>query len=83
MEQCMIKDKVLSRGPAIDTQVCVERAGGNRFDMVLIATQRAREIKRKNENSDKREHVYSIITALQELQDGEYGKEYLDKLRKK
>ena len=79
----MIKDKVLSRGPSVDTQKCVEMAGGNKFDMVLIATYRAREIKRNNVHSDKREHVYSIITALQELQNGEYGKEYLDKLRKK
>jgi DNA-directed RNA polymerase subunit K/omega len=76
-----MKSKTLSRGPSIDMETCVENAGGNRFDLVLIATERAREIKRQNQESDKREHVYSIISALTDIQDGSVGKEYLKKLK--
>ena len=76
-----MKSKTLSRGPSIDTEKCVENIGGNRFDLVLIATERAREIKRQHQESDKREHVYSIISALTDIQDGSVGKEYLKKLK--
>ena len=76
-----MKSKVLSRGPSIDTEKCVENVGGNRFDLVLIATERAREIKRQHQESDKREHVYSIISALSDIQDGSVGKEYLKKIK--
>ncbi len=76
-----MKSKTLSRGPSIDTEKCVENIGGNRFDLVLIATERAREIKRQNQESDKREHVYSIISALTDIQEGSVGKEYLKKLK--
>jgi DNA-directed RNA polymerase omega subunit len=60
----------LSRGPSIDMDKCVAEAGGNRFDLVLIAAARAREIKRQHAHSDKREHVHSIITALSEIEAG-------------
>ena len=76
-----MKSKTLSRGPNIDTEKCVESVGGNRFDLVLIAAERAREIKRQNQESDKREHVYSIISALTDVQDGSVGKEYLKKIK--
>jgi DNA-directed RNA polymerase omega subunit len=76
-----MKSKTLSRGPNIDTEKCVENIGGNRFDLVLIATERAREIKRQNQESDKREHVYSIISALTDIQDGSVGREYLKKIK--
>jgi len=76
-----MKSKVLSRGPSIDTEKCVENVGGNRFDLVLIATERAREIKRQHKESDKREHIYSIISALTDIQEGSVGKEYLKKLK--
>ena len=71
----------LSRGPGIDTEKCVENAGGNRFNLVLIAAARSREIKRQHSSSDKREHVHSIITALTEIQDGKVGADYLNKVR--
>ena len=77
-----MKSKTLSRGPNIDTEKCVESVGGNRFDLVLIATERAREIKRQNKDSDKIEHVHSTVTALEEIQAGKIDpQEYLDKLR--
>jgi hypothetical protein len=77
----MSKPVGLSRGPALDTEKCVDMAGGNRFDLVLIAATRAREIKRGNRESDKREHVHSNITALLEIQEGKIGREYLKKVK--
>jgi len=70
----------LSRGPTIDTEKCVDQIG-NRFNMVLIAAARAREIKRQNRESDAREHVHSNITALLEIQSGKIGLDYLKKIK--
>ena len=72
----------LSRGPGINTELCAEMAGGNRFNLVLIASERAREIRRQNKDSDKREHVHSIVTALEEIQRGEIEpRKYLNKVK--
>jgi len=72
----------LSRGPGIDTELCAINAGGNRFDLVLVASERAREIRRQNKESDKREHVHSIVTALQEIQAGTIEpRKYLNKVK--
>ena len=72
----------LSRGPGIDTELCAINAGGNRFNLVLIASERAREIRRQNKDSDKREHVHSIVTALQEIQAGTIEpRKYLNKVK--
>jgi len=72
----------LSRGTGIDTEMCVENAGGNRFDLVLIASARAREIRRQHSSSEKREHVHSIVTALEDIQRGEIEpRKYLSKVK--
>ena len=60
----------LSRGTTIDMEKCVEQVGGNRFNLVLIASERARVIRRQNKESVTREHVYSIVTALDDIQRG-------------
>ena len=73
--------KSVSRGTLLDNEQCVENVGGNRFNLVLIAAERSREIKRQNKDSDKREHVYSAITALTEIQEGKIGEDYLRKLK--
>jgi DNA-directed RNA polymerase omega subunit len=70
-----------SRGTLIDTEQCVENVGTNRFDLVLIAASRSREIRRQHKESEKREHIFPIITALQEIQEGKIGKEYLSKVK--
>ena len=77
----MSKPIGLSRGPAIDTNQCVDLSGGNRFNLVLIAAARAREIKRQHRESEKREHIYSNLTALLEIQEGKIGAEYLKRIR--
>ena len=76
-----MKHKILSRGPELDLQKCVSLCGGGRFDMVILASARAREIKRQNKDSVSREHVFPIVTALQEIQDGKLGIEYMKKIK--
>jgi DNA-directed RNA polymerase omega subunit len=77
-----MKPKILSRGPSIDIEKCVEAVGGNRFNLVLIATAKSREIRRQHASSEKREHVHSIITALGEIEAGTVDADkYLGKVR--
>ncbi len=67
--------KYVSRGEAIDTEKCVRVSGGNRFDLIIMASQRAREIKQRNPNSVRMEHHHSPVTALLEIQSGKFGSE--------
>jgi hypothetical protein len=71
----------LSRSSEVNTDKCVTNVGENRFDLVLIASARSREIKERNKESDKFEHLHSNITALLEIQEGKIGREYLKKVR--
>jgi DNA-directed RNA polymerase omega subunit len=68
-----------SRGTQIDTTVCVDKIG-NRFDMILVAAARSREISRLNRNSTRFEHTHAPVTALLEVQEGKIGREYLKKV---
>lgn len=71
----------LSRGTEIDTELCVKNVGGNKYNLVLIAAARARELTRQHKNGDRREHHYPILTALLDIQDGKVGEEYLKRVR--
>jgi DNA-directed RNA polymerase subunit omega len=54
---------------------------GNRFDLVLIASVRARELKRGHLPliiSDNK----PAVTALNEIEQGKIGREYLKKVQK-
>jgi DNA-directed RNA polymerase omega subunit len=68
-----------SRGTQVDTTACVDKIG-NRFDLILAASARAREIKRLNRNSTRFEHTHALVTALLEVQEGKIGREYLRKV---
>ena len=63
----------------IDTDRCVE-AVGNRFDLVLIAAARVRELRRGHTKQVKGLNS-PTITALQEIELGLVGREYLKKIR--
>lgn len=76
----MNKTKFANRGPNINTDSCVEQIG-NRFDLVLVASERAREIRRQNRESHAHEHLHANVTALEEIQAGKVGREYLKKLK--
>ena len=66
-----------SRGPNIDTEKCVELAGGNRFNLVLIATVRARELSRRHKAAELTTQVNAPVSALLDIQEGKIGPEYL------
>jgi len=64
---------------SINYEKCAENIG-NRFDMVLVASMRARELHR---GFNKRVNTPNgnIVTALQEIQAGHIGKEYLKRVK--
>ena len=70
----------LSRGPGINVETCVDVAGG-RYNLVLIAAARAREIRKQNSESSEREHLYSVITALEEIQKGQVNADYIYRVK--
>lgn len=61
-----MKPKIDSRSPIIDMEKCVNRIGG-RYDLVLVAAQRLRELKRK----DRDLSTYS--TSVDALIDAQAG----------
>jgi DNA-directed RNA polymerase omega subunit len=69
-----------SRARKLDLEKCVEQAG-NRFDLVVIAAARAREIRRQHAFSDRFEHKHPAVTALLDVQEGRCGPEYLKRVR--
>ena len=73
--------KQLSRGPSIDIEQCVENAGGNRFDLVIMAACRARELSRQHRLSEKFEQLNAPISALLEFQSGKLDREYLKRIK--
>jgi DNA-directed RNA polymerase subunit omega len=54
---------------------------GNRYDLVLIASIRARELKRGHRPKIISEDG-AIVTALNEIEQGHIGIEYLQKVKK-
>jgi DNA-directed RNA polymerase omega subunit len=76
-----MKSKISSRGSQVDTEQCVANVGTSKYDLILIATIRAREIRRQNKDSEKFEHIHPIVTALLEIQDGKIDKEYLKRIK--
>ena len=71
----------LSRGTGINTEKCVENAGGNRYNLVLIACHRARDIERHNIQLQKQAYENPIVSALLDVQNGAVGEEYLKRIR--
>ena len=72
---------ISSRADQIDVEKCIKNAGGNRFELVLIAAAKAREIRRHKIGSELRQDVFPNISALLSIQDGKTGREYLKKVR--
>jgi DNA-directed RNA polymerase omega subunit len=60
---------------------CLENAGGNRFDLILLASQRARDIANKRifaGRTNKNEYENKPTTqALIDIEQGEYTREDL------
>ena len=67
----------------ISAEKAVE-AIGNRFDLVLIASQRARELKNGSAKRVDGTDASTTVTALREIEQGKYTKQdYLKKLPSK
>lgn len=73
--------RVPSRATEIDMERCVSNAGGNRFDMILMAATRAREISKRDREIDPDKKSYPVISTLLELQNEQLGREYLKKVK--
>jgi DNA-directed RNA polymerase subunit K/omega len=75
-----MKPRIDSRGPVIDTERCVKQAGGGRYDLVLIAAQRLRELKRQHRENPNR--YVTCVDSLLEVQAGQVDiTDYLSKVR--
>lgn len=66
---------------------CLVPFGGNRFQMILAAATRAREIAGTRNIADKNGNRKpyankSVVEALCEIDEGKFGIEYLDKIAK-
>ncbi len=57
-------------------------AVGNRYDLVLIASMRARELKRGHAPLVNKVTGHTV-TALREIEEGKVGRDYLKRLAKK
>lgn len=55
-------------------------AAGNRYDLILIASARVRELKRGH-RPKLTTKAGSTVTALQEIEKGLVGREYLKRIR--
>lgn len=74
-----MKPRIDSRTSIIDTEACVRQAGGGRYDLVLIAAQRLRELKRQHREDNK---YVTCIDALKEIQEGQVNlADYLAKVK--
>lgn len=73
-------------GTEINVDTALENIGGNRFELILIASSRAREIestRRIAQHADSKTQYRNrtISAALQDVEEGKIGREYLNKLR--
>ena len=76
-----MKNSKLSRATEIDIEKCVKNSGGNKFNLVIMAAVRAREISRNHKNSGNTDHIYPVVDSLLEFQSGKIGPEYLKKVK--
>jgi len=63
-----MKPRIESRSPQVDTEQCIEKTGFGRYDLVLGAAQRLREMKRQARESNR---YVTAIDALLEAQTGQ------------
>ena len=72
----------ISRTLSLDINKCVENVGGNRFELVLIASARAKELAYAHKKSESSEYMNAHIQAIIDIQEGKLGREYLAKYRR-
>jgi DNA-directed RNA polymerase subunit K/omega len=74
--------KTLSRSTELDIETCIKNAGGNKFNLVLMASARARELAKQHIHDGKTEQFNAPVTALLEFNSGEINvKNYMRKIK--
>jgi DNA-directed RNA polymerase subunit omega len=63
----------------ISSEKAVQQVG-NRYDLILIASVRQRELRRGFRPKVETKHGHHL-TALQEIEEGHIGRDYLKKIR--
>jgi hypothetical protein len=74
----VIKSPALTN--TLNNDTCVEKVGGNRFNLVLIASMRTRELVRGHKPLVNTPNG-PIVTALQEIEAGLITADYLKRVR--
>ena len=85
-----VQSRVRSSYPAPNKKVSMARissekavqAIGNRYDLILIAAQRVRELRNGHRSKLDTKHG-PILTALTEIEEGYVGREYLKRIKDK
>lgn len=68
----------------ISAEKAVEMIGGNRFELVLAASQRTRELRRGHAQRVQGKDASPTVTALREIEEGKYSrKEWLETIPNK
>jgi DNA-directed RNA polymerase subunit K/omega len=81
VQKYVMKRRVDSRGPLVDTELCTKMVGDARFDLVLIASERLREMRRQHKDSGK---YITPVEALLEIQEGKVDSvAYMEKIRER
>jgi len=71
--------RIESRSGEIDIERCIEKSGAGRYDLVIAASQRLREMKRRARETNS---WVTPIDALKEVQSGQFSMvDYLSKVR--
>jgi DNA-directed RNA polymerase subunit K/omega len=79
VQHYVIRPRQVSRGPQIDTELCTKNVDDGRFNLVLVASERLRELRRQNKDGDK---YITPVDALLDIQAGKINAtEYLAKIR--
>jgi len=71
----------LSRGTQINLEKCVEAVDNSRYNLVLVASARARELVHAQKQNDWATHINAPVQALLDVQQGLVGLDYLRKVR--
>jgi len=75
-----MKTLTSSRGTQLDNDKCVGQVE-NRYDLVLVASARARELMRKHKADENPTQLNAMVSALLDVQSGLAGREYLKKVK--
>lgn len=70
-----------SRSSEVDMDKCIEAVGGNTFQMILIAAERAREIASRRKNDTSNEVNNPVITTLLEIQNNKIDPKQLKRFQ--